>query len=678
MSKRPFVTTRNWVTKEPKRNDIIVTPPQKEIPILPLPKPLTKKVGARLKKFAPVWERMGAHPSIVHILKHGYKLPFLTRPQLAKRPTVVSGYRMVSKDEVLHQQVLQLLQKGAIVPVHKTKTRGFYSRLFLVPKKSGGWRPVIDLSSLNRHLKTKKFKMETPESIRLALQPGDWVTSIDLSDAYLHIPIHPRHYHFLRFHHRKRSYCFVATPFGLSTAPNLFTEVARQEQKILADQGIKIHQYLDDWLIPEKSKTLSQSKTPRVMEVTEQLGFIPNLEKSELAPTQQFNFVGYHYDLRRALVFPQQDRLLALEEVIRPLLTQKIVTARRFMGVLGLLAATERQVPNGRLHMRHLQYHLRSHWKTPQSLETHVPLFPTTHEQLRWWLNENNTMVGSPLHKPPHTRELFTDASTVGWGGHCDHLSAQGTWPTDQTKRHINWLEMKAVLLCLQQMSSYLSHQVVLVSTDNSTVLAHINKQGGTRSWDLCALLWQLQTWCSKHSIVLHAKHIAGQKNVIADLLSRTHQDISTEWTLHPEAFKIITNQWGNPHVDLFATKWNHQLPIYVSPLPDPTAWEVDALSISWTGMIGYAYPPTHLIPQCLNKIRHDRATIILVAPWWPRQTWLQDIKNLAIHPPIQLPWWNTLLRQPHRISYHPHPEVLNLHVWMLSYPNRPSLSPRR
>ena len=71
------------------------------------------------------------------------------------------------------------------------KSLRFYSHLFLVPKPHQRWRPVIDLSSLNTFLLVERFKMETPESIRTSLIPGEWMSSIDLSDAYLHIAIHP-------------------------------------------------------------------------------------------------------------------------------------------------------------------------------------------------------------------------------------------------------------------------------------------------------------------------------------------------------------------------------------------------------------------------------------------------------------------------------------------------------
>ena len=49
--------------------------------------------------------------------------------------------------------------------------------------------------------------------------------------------------------------------------------------------------------------------------------------------------------------------------------------------------------------------------------------------------------------------------------------------------------------------------------------------------------------------------------------------------------------KWFTPHVDLFATHLKHKLPLYVSRVPDPNAWDIDALNINWTGLTAYAYP---------------------------------------------------------------------------------------
>ena len=93
---------------------------------------------------------------------------------------------------------------------------GFYINFFLVPKKLGGLRPVINLKSLNLFIKKEKFKMETIRSIQKALSPGDWVTSIDLKDAYFHIAVHPNFWKYLRIVVGGKVFQFKALPFGLS------------------------------------------------------------------------------------------------------------------------------------------------------------------------------------------------------------------------------------------------------------------------------------------------------------------------------------------------------------------------------------------------------------------------------------------------------------------------------
>ena len=140
------------------------------------------------------------------------------------------------------------------------------------------------------------------------------------------------------------------------------------------------------------------------------------------------------------------------------------------------------------------------------------------------------------------------------------------------------------VSLALQRFKDQCQNQTVLVATDNSTVVAYINTQGGT------------PLWCHQYKITLKARHIPGCLNVMAALLSWSNQVQSTEWSLHPQVFKQICHNWFTPHVDLFATRLNHKLPLYVAPVPDPNAWDIDAPNINWLGLRAYAYPPVALL----------------------------------------------------------------------------------
>ena len=86
---------------------------------------------------------------------------------------------------------------------------GFFSMIFVVPKKSAGVLPIINLKALKQFLKPKHFKMESAESIRATLLPGMWTYGIDLKEAYFHIPIHPESRRFLRVFFRGESYQFL-------------------------------------------------------------------------------------------------------------------------------------------------------------------------------------------------------------------------------------------------------------------------------------------------------------------------------------------------------------------------------------------------------------------------------------------------------------------------------------
>ena len=134
--------------------------------------------------------------------------------------------------------------------------------------------------------------METPETIRTSLQQGEWITSIDFKDAYFHIPIQEQSRKYLRFYVQGQTYQFKALPFGLSTAPLEFTVVVKEVKLMAIHKGIRIHQYLDDWLVRAESYQICLQHTQELVQICQNLGWIVNLEKSELEPKQIFNFIA--------------------------------------------------------------------------------------------------------------------------------------------------------------------------------------------------------------------------------------------------------------------------------------------------------------------------------------------------------------------------------------------------
>ena len=133
---------------------------------------------------------------------------------------------------------------------------GFHSNIFLVPKKSGELRPVINLKALNQFVHPEYFKMEGIHTLRDLLWPGDWLAKIDLKNAYLAIPIHQTHRDYLRFHALGMTYHFTCLPFGLSSASWVFTKTLKPALALLRAIGVRLIVYIDDILILADSKEL--------------------------------------------------------------------------------------------------------------------------------------------------------------------------------------------------------------------------------------------------------------------------------------------------------------------------------------------------------------------------------------------------------------------------------------
>jgi hypothetical protein len=226
-------------------------------------------------------------------------------------------------------------------------------------------RPVIDLSILNTYLVVPHFKMETNRSIRASILPGLWSTSLDLTDAYFHCPISVAFRKYLRFVWDNKVFQFRALPFGLAIAPLVFTKIFQVVSAHLHTLSIQIHSYLDDSLVKELNSDILLSHTQTVIDLLE-LGFLISWKKSEIIPSQDFVFLGEHFRTDLGLVFPPEEKFLALRQFILTFLAKTSVTARQFSQLLGLLNSLADVVQLGRLHIRPLQFYLLEHW-TPSS-----------------------------------------------------------------------------------------------------------------------------------------------------------------------------------------------------------------------------------------------------------------------------------------------------------------------
>jgi hypothetical protein len=232
---------------------------------------------------------------------------------------------------------------------------------------------------------------------------------------------------------------------------------------------------------------------------------------------------------------------------------------------------------------------------------------------------------------------IQTDASCKGWGAVCNNVRIGGLWLTQESHFHINVLELMAIQNAVKSFLQNKSNTHVLIQTDNKTALAYLNRMGGCISQPCSQVAIAIWEWCLERNIFLHAEFIPGKDNLIADWESRHHHD-SSSWMLNPHIFQILMNKTQMCTVDLFADRTNAQLTNYMSWFPDPEAIAVNALIQPWDQIKGYAFPPFSLIGRCLQKIRTERATVVLVTPAWSAQPWYATLLEMSIQDPILLP----------------------------------------
>ncbi len=564
--------------------------------------------------------------------------------QFARRPPKFSGVLETSvraqNAPVLREEIAVLLAKGAIEPVPPAEMRqGFYSPYFIVPKKGGGLRPILDLRLLNRALHRLPFKMLTHRRMIKCIQPRDWFAAIDLKDAYFHVSILPRHRPFLRFVFEGRAWQYRVLPFGLSLSPRVFTKVVEGALAPLREVGVRILNYLDDWLILAQSREQLCGHRDLVLRHLSQLGLRVNWEKSKLSPAQRISFLDVELDSVSMSARLMEERAQSVLNCLSSFGGRTVVPLKQFQRLLGHMASAAAVTPLGLLHMRPLQHWLHSRvprWAWRRGA-LRVNITQECRRSFSPWTDLAFLRAGVPLEQVSRHVVVTTDASSTGWGATCNGQAASGLWTGPRLLWHINCLELLAVHLALRQFRPLLLGKHVLVRTDNTAAVSYINRMGGIRSCRMSQLARHLLLWSHTRLKSLRAVHIPGVLNRAAEALSR-QLTFPGEWRLHPETIRLIWSRFGEAQVDLFASRESSHCQWFFSLTEGPLG--TDALAHSWPRALRkYAFPPVSLLAQTLCKVREDEEQVLLVAPFWPTRTWFPELILLATAPPWRIPF---------------------------------------
>ena len=472
---------------------------------------------------------VGSRCLVVQVLHFGYRIPFRSRPPLSPVTIPLPSYSPNSiRGLALSDAVCSLVEKEAIEIAPPSP--GFYSRLFVTPKVTRGWRPVIDLSRLNGWVELSSFRMETAQSVLQSLRPGDWMVALDLQDAYLQVPVHPAPRRFLRFCMGDAVFQFQTLCFSLSSAPQVFTRIMAPISSIMHCHGFRLLRYLDDWLV--LSSTFQDLVRARdfLLWLCLRLGVIVNLSKSSLVPTQTLDYLGMTLETSPLRVFPTLKRVQKFSLLLQEFLSDRLHPVSAWRSLLGMMSSMSAIVPGSRLRMRSLQ--LRLNAAGHLLLDDHLVSWDDgCLRDLRWWSNDSHLLVGLSLGDYLPDLCLFSDASDQGWGAALGDIHLSGLWSPLCSRFSINQRELLAILFAIRGFLPHLRGQTVAVYSDNSTALAYLRKQGGTHSSSLNEVAQVLLRLCEAQSVRLLPQFIPGHLNVLADSLSRRSQVLGSEWT---------------------------------------------------------------------------------------------------------------------------------------------------
>ena len=548
-------------------------------------------------------------------MQKGFRLTLHSEPPLRRKPPKhLRPNKAVSNH--LRNIIPDLLSANIIREVFKPFPKLFHSRIFTRPKPDGSYRPIIDLSELNKYLTVTRFKMETVSITKNCLCVPLWGCKADINQAFHNVPIFYDHQVYIAFTIGKgkklRIFVFQFLPFGLSSAPWAFHRIIKPIKKHLRDLMISVVSYLDDFAFFATTKTGMRQAIQEFKALMKRLNLSINMLKSDFTPKRSIEYLGVQFNLKNLSLSLPESKILSVQSESKSLMTRHACSRRDLESLIGLLNFVAEYIRLGRLRLLPLIRWMNFH-TSPRSRDCLVPINDTLRESLEVWTSRPFLSTSIPMHPPLPTMELMTDASTKGWCGVLLPHRTRELWPDYLSKRHINWLELKAVHLSLLHYQHILQGQTLLLWTDSSTALWCLRNQG-SRTTDLMILTREILELCDSLDIYLIPRHLQGVLNVLADAGSRPHA-IVTEWMLDRTSFERIANLPSiYPQVDLFATRDNRQLENFVSPCPDPDAVGKDAFLLDWNRWESiYLFPPRPVLARCLAKLASFVGTGVLV-----------------------------------------------------------------
>ena len=454
-------------------------------------------------------------------------------------PGVVTAY---IKEEV------QANRMHLVGPVNETLAKSIHCSPFgVIPKKNkpDRWRLILDLSSpdgqsvndgIAKDLASLAYiSVDDVVAVIRKAGKGALLGKMDIKQAYRNVPVSAVDRQYLGMQWEGQVFIDGVLPFGLRSAPLIFTALADAFEWVLKQEGTRwIFHYIDDFItIGEPDSEECALNMGRIERISNELG-LPIEEKKTEGPSTCLTFLGIELDTRVMEIRLPDSKLTQLKQVLSDWRGKKAVRKRELLSLIGTLSHACKVVRSGRTFLRHL-ITLSTGAKR---LDHFIRLSRCARSDIEWWhmysKGWNGVSMMSVVEKINPKVSLTTDASgSWGCGGFSSNQWFSLKWSANAVSLHITVKELLPITIAAGLWGPQWRGQSVQVWCDNEAVVAIIN-QGTSRDLEAMHLVRCLAFIMAKCEFFLFATHIKGQHNKIADALSRNNMSLFK--SLYPQA----------------------------------------------------------------------------------------------------------------------------------------------
>ena len=623
----------------------------------------------RLTECIDEWKRMGASPTIIDWIQHGYPVQWLSeaRPSCKNVRNNISGKTFADDDTLstfVNDAIDEMRAAGACTEVSKAEAANL-SPLSVAPKSKAGpdgkprFRLIMNLIDTNLFIKRPPhLKMETLGRFRYRIKPGCWCAGIDLSCGYFHQRLRSEDQPYFSFAHEGRYYSMTSMPFGGRFSPFCFTQLTRVPvAHWRRESSLELIHYLDDFFFTSDSRQKTNEIFQKCVADLRRLGFKVNTDKCSPVhhgPVRQgeaplgvasqqceclgfiVNSVTHTFDVdpdrkRRIITFlshaVDEDGTAAVADLCKA--TGYVVSLSLSLGNQALLMCRNlyRDIEQ-RIHRLGCDGNC-----SRRCYGGRVQVSDASQKDLACLANDLVPNAhGMPIWRGMTTARavhLCTDASehSMGAGLVGQYRVACAPFDDDIVGASSLRRELAAVRFGLVTLTQELpAGTTVLLRVDNLGAYQLLSRGDGSATAADDGIIRDILSHCASRRIFLVVNWTPRELNEWADHISKLvdHGD----WMIQPMLFKALFERFRGFNYDLFSSGRTRQS----APDGRTVAWfsrwaepgsSGDAFAADW-GTLGrvWACPPLALIEFCIVKAHLERADIVIVLPKFTNMLW--------------------------------------------------------